>query len=489
MIPLQDELRPVLPTVYGPKDFNDFRDQLEQIDELLGQSGLEVELVKTALEAWQKKYPNATAKRIKRVERYLFCAVRCNIARHLTGEAFRPFAIRLADSHLLQKFCGLLKIDEIRPPSKSSLERFDKAFEPEALEKAIRSFMSNTLEEETAQKLGLSEVFNVETVLADTTCIKVNIHFPTDWVLLRDAVKTLIGSIKLIRGQGLTHRMPQPAAFTSRMNNLAIVMTHSGRKKGSRKQRKETLRKMKKLSKVVEKHAKRYRDMLDENWGETDWSRAQADQVLQRIDGILDQLPEAIRQAHERIIGGRLLDNAEKILSLYEEDVHVIKRNKAGCKVEFGNGFYLAEQTDGLLIDWSYFQDQSPGDATMVKESLQRLQEAYGPIGEYITDRGFSSDANHKLLETEEIYDGICPKRVDRLVERMKEARFVRGQHRRAQTEGRIGIFKHVFLEDPMRSKGWEHRNNTLLWCILTHNLWIIARKVLADEALLKQAA
>jgi hypothetical protein len=30
-------------------------------------------------------------------------------------------------------------------------------------------------------------------------------------------------------------------------------------------------------------------------------------------------LPQAIRQAHERIIGGRQVENKEKILSLYEE--------------------------------------------------------------------------------------------------------------------------------------------------------------------------
>lgn len=39
--------------------------------------------------------------------------------------------------------------------------------------------------------------------------------------------------------------------------------------------------------------------------GQTDLSRAQADFILARIDSILKQLPEAKRQAHERIIGER----------------------------------------------------------------------------------------------------------------------------------------------------------------------------------------
>lgn len=99
MIPIQDELRPVFPTVYGPKDYEQFRDQLDQIDQLLIHSGLEVDLVQTALDSWQQAHhPGASAKRRARVQRYLFCALRCSIARHLSGEAFRPFAIRLADS-------------------------------------------------------------------------------------------------------------------------------------------------------------------------------------------------------------------------------------------------------------------------------------------------------------------------------------------------------------------------------------------------------
>ena len=41
--------------------------------------------------------------------------------------------------------------------------------------------------------------------------------------------------------------------------------------------------------------------------------------MIKRISKVLEQLPQAIRQAHERIIGERQVKNGEKILSLYEE--------------------------------------------------------------------------------------------------------------------------------------------------------------------------
>src|SRR5271166_2629507 len=37
-----------------------------------------------------------------------------------------------------------------------------------------------------------------------------NIHFPVDWVLLRDGVKSLMQSVELIRTHGLKSRMCEP---------------------------------------------------------------------------------------------------------------------------------------------------------------------------------------------------------------------------------------------------------------------------------------
>jgi hypothetical protein len=70
---------------------------------------------------------------------------------------------------------------------------------------------------------------------------------------------------------------------------------------------------MKKLVGVVREHAQRHRDLLDRQWEQTEWTRAQAEQILRRIDGVLTLLPQAQKQAHERIIGGRPVDNADKI--------------------------------------------------------------------------------------------------------------------------------------------------------------------------------
>jgi hypothetical protein len=148
---------------------------------------------------------------------------------------------------------------------------------------------------------------------------------------------------RLIRKAGLRGRMEAPEVFLSRMNRLSMDMSQQARRAGTRKGRKRVLRQIKRLVGVVQAHARRHRELLDRHWERTEWTRPQAEGVLRRIDGVLDLLPRARKQAHERIIGGRQVANADKILSLYDPDVRVIVRGKAGAEVEFGNTLLLGE--------------------------------------------------------------------------------------------------------------------------------------------------
>jgi len=39
-----------------------------------------------------------------------------------------------------------------------------------------------------------------------------------------------------------------------------------------------------------------------------------------------------------------------------------------------------------------------------------------------------------------------------------------------------VSIVKNVFLGQPLRSKGFAHRELTVTWTVLVHNLWVLAR-------------
>jgi hypothetical protein len=383
---------------------------------------------------------------------------------------------------LFQYFCGLSQVDRVEVPSKSALQRYATRWD----EAQVRQLVGQCLKigAQEPEKLYLPEAVDLETCFLDTTCVAANIHYPVDWVLLRDATRTLMKAVELIREQGLKHRMEPPEVFITRINRLCIQMTHSGAKEDSQRQRKMTLRKMDKVVGTVAGHARRYRKLLDENWSQTDWTELQTQQVLKRMDQVLEQLPKARQQARQRIISGQLVDNQDKILSFYEPDVHVIVRKKAGAAVEFGNTLLLGENRQGLIPDWELFKDTAPADVRLLQQSIERMRGVYGPVLKNLgADRGFDSRANQEVLRELDIYNGVCPRSPQELDKRMGSGKFKKLQRRRSQTEGRVAILKNVFVGNPARSKGFESRALTVSWAVLTHNFWVMARMALAARA------
>jgi hypothetical protein len=69
----------------------------------------------------------------------------------------------------------------------------------------------------------------------------------------------------------------------------------------------------------------------------------------------------------------------------------------------------------------------------------------------------------------------------------MKDEDFAQAQHRRAQTEARIAIFKNEFLGRPMRSEGFKNRALQVAWGVLTHDLWVLAEKLREQRKMREQ--
>src|SRR5208283_3408358 len=511
-IPCEEHFRPVLPTIEGNVDYLTLRGQLTTMDELLRTSGLENEFVTRSLKHWVKTLSQSKVEQIElsgegkcgvirledlvsgkqqaRFQEHSIRALRCTIARTLLGGSFRDFAARMADSPLLQWFCQVGQLDRVKLPAKSTIPRYATWLPEEEMREVIKGLLrkAGAAISDGEQALDLEAPLDLSTMFLDTTCLKANIHFPVDWVLLRDGVKSLMQSVELVRSHGLKSRMCEPQEFITKINRLSMEMTHTRRKKNGNKERKRVLREMKRIVTVVRAHAQRYYTLLDENWQATDWTRPQAEQVLKRLKSIIEALPAAVKQAHERIIGERQVANAEKILSLFEPDIHVIVRGKAGEEVEFGNLLVLGEQIDGLIMDWELFKEQVPADVRLVRPSVERVENGLAiSLKGLITDRGFDNKTNVRWLEERGTFAGLCPRDPRALCEAMKDEDFAQAQHRRAQTEARVAIFKNEFLGRPMRSEGFENRALQVAWGVLTHNLWVLANKLREQRKIREQ--
>jgi len=126
----------------------------------------------------------------------------------------------------------------------------------------------------------------------------------------------------------------------------------------------------------------------------------------------------------------------------------------------------LAEQSDGLIVDWDFIQEQAPGDNKLVVESIGRMCEEYGAIRSYTADRGFDSPENAIDLEKLKIINGICPRSVSELEKGLKMKPSVVCTKRLRSTEARIGIFKNAYLGTPLKSKGFKNSKTRIEWCI-----------------------
>lgn len=447
----QCPLRPALPCIYGPVEYREERDLYERIDRLLHTTGVAQACISAAFAQSRRDWTSATPAAIGRFGRYASIGLRCAVARSLTGLSLRGLTIRAA---------------------------------------AIAPVLY--LGETATQPAGLDLPLVADDLYFDATCLKAPIHLPTDWVLLRDAVRTLMPATACIRRAGLKVRMPQePLAFLSDINALCMQMAAQRRRPDSKKNRKATLRLMKKLTAKVAGHARAHRELLTARRSDTALSEKQAARITARIDNILTQLPDAIRQAHERIIGERQVPNDEKILSLYEPDIDVIVRGKAGAEVEFGSKLWLGEMESGLIVDYILLQE-SKSDPALLAPALERLkpQEALkAGLKTVFSDRGIQSAANEKLLADEGLRSGLCPRQPSVLAQRLRDEPWLRaGLKRRGATETRIAIFKNVHCQGQLREKTHGKRELAIGRAVLAHNLYILAKLQIAQEKASRQA-
>lgn len=476
----QQELRLSLPSVSENVDYERMERLLKTMDEVLRNSGIEEQFILATVEAEIHASGQAlNQKRLGRLQKFAKRSLRCNVARLLCEESFRAFSVHLADSHLLRRFCLYDGLDD-SSASKSTLQRmFTQTSEDEVrglVAELVRK--AGSVDDEGLSVLGTVEPLSLANTYIDTTCLPLDIHYPTDWVLLRDLTRSIVQRIKVVRSYGIRCRIRTPASFMSEMNAMCIAMSAASRRGGGKKERKRVLRKMKRHLKTVCEHGERYLNALERRWKQVELTERQKNYIAERLHALLDLAPQAIKQAHERIIGERPVKNDDKLLSIYEPHTSVYVRGKAGADCEFGLQCLIAESSDGLIMDWHLPGDHIVPDTQALIPAIERMMKAYGEntITSVITDRGFSSRRNTAILADLDVADFTLPRNPKELQRSMKDPVFAAHHRRRAQTEARIGIFKNVFAGKRIPAKGIENQRVHVAWATLAHNVWVIAR-------------
>ena len=484
--------QPYLPApttpVQGSAEFSEFKDLYAFMDKVLLESGLDlifslkyVDAMKEQKEreAKSKKqnYEMSEASRTKYQIQGIE-AFRCTMVRAQMGLSYRKLNVTLASNVVLQDFCKIRTMTEVQVPSRSSLQKYETLVPAKELSEIFNQFNEIIFKDQQfSQELAATDLY------LDSTCIKAHMHYPVDWLLLRDGCRTMMKAVILIRKVNVLNRMDQsPQDFLSDMNALCVKMSAASRKRDGGKARKAAFREMKKLEKKIRKHAQRHLNKFELEWPQTIYTEKRAQVVINRLRQTIEIMPKVVKQAHERIIGGRLVANKDKILSLYQDDVHVIKRRKDEANNEFGSKLMIAEEASGLIVGFEFEKEQVSDDSQLLADFLAKYEDQFERAPDSIcTDRGFHSPANTKLLDSKGIFNAICPKSVSELREKLKDETFRSKLKRRGPNEARVGILKNNFLSSALKAFGYERRHQAVHWGIISHNLVKVARLLVAE--------
>ena len=233
IIPFALPLPPVLPTIEGNVDYRDFRDQLLRIDGLLVQSGAGnpnarggpptlAGPAKARQRQGPTKPPVPCPARLALQHRPASCSKRTTAALPPAWPTAPSCSSSAASAKWTAWSC----------PAKAP----SNATSPGGRRPRCGPLIHQLLVQgaQAPERLDLAEPLDLASAFLDSTCLCANIHYPVDWVLLRDATRTLMGSVRLIRDQGLKHRMeepesvPQPHQRAVHQNDPCLAAPGSG---------------------------------------------------------------------------------------------------------------------------------------------------------------------------------------------------------------------------------------------------------------------
>lgn len=387
--------------------------------------------------------------------------VRVAILKQHTGLSYERLAFALADSSTYRGFCRLGY--EQKPPTKSALQKNIKRISATAWEKI------NQMVVRQAQTLGVEKGTKVRT---DCLVVESNIHHPTDSSLLWDCVRVLARIMKRAQKTfGLAfvnHRL------RAKRRALEIINAKS-----------------------ADKRKPLYRDLLaitEETLGQAEAIAAELDQaqctdtkklvlamaLAAEIRHFVPLVNQVLSQTERRILRDESVPATEKVVSIFEPHTDIII--KGNRDTEYGHKVCVTTGASALVTD-VVVEQGNPADYTLATKMMERQTATFGrPPKQASFDGGFAAKANLAQIKALGVSDVVFHKRRGLEIEEMASSTRVFKKLRafRAGIEGTISFLKRVFGLERCTWSSFESFKAYVQASVLSCNLLVIARKLLA---------
>lgn len=284
-------------------------------------------------------------------------------------------------------------------------------------------------------------------LILDTTCVPVDIHYPTDIRLLERCRQEIIRLMEKSKKLGI-----KIAYRTYNRTAKKVFTVFSKLSKPKEKTRKKTHKKMIQFARRNLKQLIDLRRKAGEKLGrlaKVDWKIAGFLKRLKTAEKLIRLILHQQKQVYQdkRQINGR-------VVSFHKDHIRPIKRGKFPLDTEFGPKVLIA-----LVKGYTYvvetFQNNA-ADSNMVISSLRWFKQAFGRLPkEIIGDRGFFSQWNVTLLKSLSINCGLQQR--GRVISVSCAQR--RMSRQRLPIEARISLLKRKFGWNRCRARNPEHES------------------------------
>ena len=321
-------------------------------------------------------------------------------------------------------------------------------------------------------------------VRADTTVIPANVACPTDTGLLAKAVGKLVRAARRVQAAGGatgTQMTDRRRAAARRMREVTSTLRTRG--KLSREESTRAIRRVTAALADLAEQAAAQATAVGRN-GRRAVSKAISGRVRGRLVRALDELAVTIGRTAQIVaqtrtrLADQVPDGATRLVSLHDPDARPIRKGRIDKPVEFGYKAQVADNDDGVILDYSVEYGAAP-DAPQLVPAVQRIRRRAGRMPRAVTaDRGYGEPAVERDLQTLGVRTVAIPRKAKTSPAR-KNIEHSRSFHRlvkwRTGSEGRISYLKRRYGWDRTRLDG---RHGAAIWCghgVFAHNLVKIA--------------
>ena len=314
----------------------------------------------------------------------------------------------------------------------------------------------------------------------DSFVVETETHFPTDYNLLFDGARKCIESIKKLEIVGWRKWKSWKKKLKGLMREVGKISSSGGKNKSSRLREatKKYLTISKKLAKRVKKvllgEIRNMKELL----------------ILIELEYYNEMLLTHIDLLGRRILEDEKIPHSEKIFSIFQPFVEMIKKGKLHPNVEIGKKVAITTDQNNLILDWEISEKKS--DSEMLIPIIDRLLLKYDfNIKTLSVDKGFSSKSNKELLSLY-IERVVMPKRGKlNKEEKQKESKplYKKLKNKHSAVESNINELEHRGL-DRCPNRSYRTFKNYVGLACTAYNLHKIGREmqIQARKKLIKES-